>query len=536
MNFRFVLFFLCLPAAAYPLLAEVRVPALFSDHMVLQSREPASVWGWASPGEKVTVAIGGQSQSATAGPDGKWTLKLGALEASAQPLTMTIAGSNTITINDVLIGEVWLCSGQSNMAMQVDGLHGTVDRAAEEIAAADLPQLRLFTYDQLYDIYQLDAPPRQPLAERPGRWWVCSPATAAHFSAMGYFVGRTLNQKLKIPLGMIISAVGGTPIEAWTSLDAQKADPALQPVLSSWEKELAGYDPAAEFAKYAEAKAAWLKERAALTKEGKPFPKAPPPFKNRQVMAPAGLFNGLINPLVPYTMRGVLWYQGERNAAGPLTELYGQQLEALIKDWRARWGSELFFAWVQLANFQKPSTAPSQDKGWGVWVRDGMRKALAIPNTGMAVTIDLGGEKAGHPTNKQEYAERLALVVMHGAYKSSDPGWSGPLYESFQKEGDKITVTFKHAEGLRAGNGELKGFAIAGSDRKFVWGQAQIENGKVVVRAPGVSDPVSVRYNWAANPSGNLENAAGLPASPFRTDDWPNTAAVLPASAQADLP
>ncbi len=499
--------------------AEVSLPSIFSDHMVLQAGKPDNIWGKATPGEKVTVEFQGKTYSAEAGSDGRWNLKLDA-SAKGGPFELVVKASNEIRIKDVLVGEVWLGSGQSNMVMHVDGLHGTVDRAAEEIASANHPQIRLFNYDKIYDIYDLPVPSMEPQFDRPGRWWVCSPETVAHFSAMGYFVGRELQKQLDTPVGLIMSAVGGTPIESWTSLPAQKANPALQPVLASWQKELAGYDPAAELAKYNEAKAAWLKERAALTKEGKPFPKAPIPYKNRQVMDPSGLFNAMINPLIPYTVQGVLWYQGERNGNGPLTQLYGEQLKTMIKDWRARWDDDLYFAIVQIANFQKPSLAPSQDKGWGVWVRDGQRRALELPRTGLAITMDLGGETAGHPTNKQEFAARLTPILLHDVYDKDIPAWSGPVYQSAQRDGDKMIVTFAHADGLKAADGELKGFAIAGPDKKFVWGKAIIENGKVVVRADGISEPAAVRYAWAANPDANLRNGANLPASPFRTDDW----------------
>lgn len=507
----------CLAAAT--LQAEVTLPALFSDHMVLQTGKADNIWGKASPGEKVSVEFQGKTYTAEAGSDGCWSTKLDAAQKGG-PFELVVKGTNEIRIKDVLVGEVWLCSGQSNMAMHVDGLHGTVDRAAEEIAIANHPQLRLFTYDHLYDIYQLEVPPREPQTERTGRWWVCSPETVAHFSAMGYFVGRELQKQLDSPVGMIISAVGGTPIEAWTSLPAQKANPALQPVLDSWQKEMTGYDPAADLAKYNVAKEAWLKERTALTKDGKPIPKAPLPFKNRQVMEPAGLFNGLINPIVGYTIRGVLWYQGERNGAGPLTQFYGKQMETLIKDWRALWKDDFYFAWVQLPNYQKPTTAPVQDKGWGVWVRDGQRTTLALPSTGMAITMDLGGETAGHPTNKQAYADRLAKVVLHDVYKKDIPFWSGPLFQSAQRDGDKMVITFAHADGLKAADGELKGFAIAGADKKWIGAKATVENGKVVVSGNGLTEPVAVRYAWAANPDGNLRNGGDLPASPFRTDDW----------------
>src|SRR5260221_2833295 len=393
--------------------ADVRLPAIFSDHMVLQSDAAVAVWGWAAPGEEVTVSIAGKSNATKADADGQWTLKLDPLEAAGEPQTLTVKGGTTLTVSDVLVGEVWLASGQSNMEMQMKGkLHGSVDPADEEIAAANHPEIGIFTHDEPLAIYELPAPPQEPLADRAGRWRVCSPQTVADFSALGYFFARDLHRELGEPIGIITAAVGGTPIEAWTSLEAQLAEPALRPVLEDWQQRLAGYDAEREQKNFLEAKQRWLKERAAANAKGEPAPKAPAPFKNLGVMAPGDLFNARIAPLVPYTLRGVIWYQGERNALGPLTGFYGAQLKTLINDWRARWGSELYFAWVQLPRFQKEQSAPSEPNGWGVTVRDEMRKTLAVPRTCMAVTIDFGGEKAGHPTNKADFAARLSPLVL----------------------------------------------------------------------------------------------------------------------------
>jgi sialate O-acetylesterase len=237
-------------------------------------------------------------------------------------------------------------------------------------------------------------------------------------------------------------------------------------------------------------------------------------------MTPGGLFNGVIAPLLPYTIRGAIWYQGERNAAGPLTTLYGEQLKTLIRDWRARWGGEFYFAWVQLPGFQKEQQLPSEPNGWGVAVRDEMRKTLSEPRTGMAVTIDLGGVTAGHPTNKADFAARLSRLALHDVYAQPIAIWSGPIYRAGQRDGDKMMITFDHATGLKTSGGEPKGFAIAGEDRKFVWANAKIEGDRVIVWSDAVKAPVAARYGWAGNPICNLFNAAGLPASPFRTDDW----------------
>ena len=323
-----------------------------------------------------------------------------------------------------------------------------------------------------------------------------------------------------MPVGILSAAVGGTPIEAWTGLAAQQAEPSLKPVLDDWQKRLANFEPGREQTKFLEAKKIWLKQRAEAVKKGEPAPKAPLPFKNLGVMTPGGLFNGVIAPLVPFTIRGCIWYQGERNAAGPFTGLYGTQLKTLIADWRARWGGEFYFAWVQLPGFGKGQSLPSEPNGWGVAVRDEMRKTLAVPRTGMAITIDLGGEKAGHPVNKADFAARLSPPVLHDVYGKEIPIWSGPLFRSAKREGDRMVLTFDHATGLRASSGALQGFAIAGSDQKFVRADAKVDGAKVIVWSDSVHEPAAVRYAWAGNPKCNLVNAAGLPASPFRTDEW----------------
>jgi sialate O-acetylesterase len=500
--------------------AAVRLPAIFSDHMVLQADKDVPVWGWAEPNEEVRVTLGDRTATTSAGADGRWTLRLDKPQTSERSQPLIVRGTNKITINDVLIGEVWLCSGQSNMEMTLKGSHGTVDRADEEIATANYPQIRMFVHDENYDIYKLAVPPTSPLADRPGRWIVCSPSVVEHFTAIGYFVAREVHTTLGVPVGIVCAAVGGTPIEAWTSLDAQQAESTLAPVLDDWRSRLAGYDPVQAQKQFEVAKKNWLKERADATKAGKPAPKAPAAFKNLAVMTPGGLFNGLIAPIAPYAVRGVLWYQGERNAAGPLTGLYGKQLTTLISDWRSRWGDELYFAWVQLPRFNTAQRLPSEPNGWGVSVRDGQRRALSVPRTGMAITIDMGGPKDGHPTNKADYAHRLATVVLHDVYRRPMKQWSGPLFRSADRDGDTMVVTFDHATGLKPADGELRGFAIAGEDRKFVWATTRIDGQRVILSSDKVKQPVAVRYGWASNPDCNLVNEANLPASPFRTDDW----------------
>lgn len=481
-------------AAAASLPAEVRLPSIFSDHMVLQAGAGTAIWGWADPGEEVTVSLAGQSCSAVADRSGRWNARFAELKPAAGGLRLEAKGAhNAVAAQDVQVGEVWLCSGQSNMEMQVDGLHGKVDHAADEIAAADYPAIRMYEFQETYDIVKLAVPPDAPLADRAGRWVVCSPATVAHFSAVGYFFGRALYRRLHVPIGLIEAAVGGTPIEAWTSRSAQEAVPELRPILDSWAQKLDHYDPKTDFA---------------MTKR----------HRNLMVSNPGGLFNGIIAPLIPYSLRGVIWYQGERNAAGPFTGDYGRQLKTLVADWRARWQRPFYFAWVQLPRFGKEQKLPAEKNGWGVAVRDEMRKTLSVPRTGMAIMIDTGGVTAGHPTTKVPVGERLALLAFHDVYGLPVEEWSGPLFRSGTVADGKVVLTFDHAAGLRPAGGELHGFAIAGADRRFVWARAEIRGGQVVVWNAQVAKPAAVRYGWAGNPSCNLVNGAGLPASPFGAD------------------
>lgn len=501
--------------------AGVRLPAVISDHMVLQANVPVTIWGWADAGEEVKVEFAGQAKSAQAGADGKWQVKLDKLDASAQAVSLTVSGTNKLTVEDILVGEVWLASGQSNMEMRIkDKMHGMVDNADAEIVAAKHPEIRFFVHDAPFDIYQLPVPADEPAHDRPGSWRVCSPETVGDFSAMGYFFARDLLAEIRKPVGILTAAVGGTPIEAWTSLPAQQTVPELKPLMEDWQKRQEGFDPAREQKKFFEDKAAWLKVRAAALKAKQSAPKAPLPFKNIGVMRPGGLFGSMIAPLVPYTIRGVIWYQGERNAAGPFTTLYGTQLRTLIADWRARWGDDFQFAFVQLPAVKGVQKLPSEPKGWGVAVRDLQRRTLGVPHTSMAITMDLHGEVNGHPTNKAEYAKRLSTIVLHDVYQKRTALPTGPLFKAAAIEKGRIILTFDHADGLKAKMGEIEGFAIAGKDGKFVWASAKIEDGKVIVWSDKIVAPQAVHYSFAGNPKGNLVNAAGLPASPFRTDDW----------------
>ncbi|HJT78545.1 MAG TPA: sialate O-acetylesterase, partial [Gemmataceae bacterium] len=410
-------------ALAAPARADVRLPKVFSDHMVLQRDAAVPVWGWADPGEEVTVAVAGQTKKTTAGADGKWAVRLGKLEG-AGPLTLTVKGKNERTVRDVLVGEVWLASGQSNMALTVKQARDF----AKEKEAAHFPQIRMFTVAR--------HPAREPQADCDGSWQVCSPETVGDFSATAYFFGRDLHQKLNVPVGLINSSYGGTPIEAWTSRGVMAKQPELKALLNLWAHKAAEYDPEEAKARYEEQLAKWKEAAARAKAEGKAPPRPPrkPVRPQDDPHAPAVLFNGMIAPLIPYALRGAIWYQGESNAGSEQSgKLYGVQLPLLVRDWRGRWGEGDFpFAWVQLPNFE------TQAKGWP-FVREAMLHALALPNTGMAVAIDIGEAHDIHPKNKQEVGRRLALWVRAEGYGERLP-WSGPLPAEHKVVGDRVEV------------------------------------------------------------------------------------------------
>jgi sialate O-acetylesterase len=485
--------------------AELKLAALFSDHMVLQRDKPVPIWGWSDPDEKITVEFAGQKKSGVAGTDGRWHLKLDPLAASAESRVLKVSSDKAdrkIKITDVLVGEVWLGSGQSNMAMRVSA---AMNFGAEQ-TSADLPAIRTFN--------EGSGAAAQPQADAKGTWVVCSPETVGGFSATLYFFGREIHRELGVPVGLINSSVGGTPIEAWIAPEAQ-ADGSGQA-----EKE------AAMKANHEKALARWKSEVAKARKEGKPAP--PRPHDTITALkkngGPGGLFNGKIAPLVPFALRGVLWYQGEANTHPDKGARYQHQLPLLVEDWRKHWGEELPFAWVQLPNYNRPG------EGWSL-VREGMLKSLRLPKTGMAIALDLGDAKDIHPKNKQEVGRRLSFWALGTVYGRKVPAVSGPLPVGHEIQGDSITVTFKHTEGgLVFKEGQTGAFAIAGKDKQWKPARAKIEGDKLILSSPEVAAPVAARYAWASVAPCELFNGAGLPASPFRTDDWPvESAAATPS-------
>ncbi|HEV3259176.1 MAG TPA: sialate O-acetylesterase [Gemmataceae bacterium] len=434
--------------------AAVKTPAFISDGMVLQHGTKVPVWGTADPGEKVTVRFQDQTASATAGQDGKWLVRLKNLKPGG-PFAMIIQGHNKLLLRNVLVGEVWLCSGQSNMEMR---LADSAD-AQEVIEHSKDPMIHLFTVAH--------ASAASPAPDVTGSWSECGPKTVPSFSAVAYFFGRDLRKALGVPVGLIHSSVGGTPAEQWTSASALKANPELKGLQGS------------------------------------------------------GLYNGMIAPLVPYAIRGAIWYQGESNAGRAVQ--YQTLFPAMIKDWRTAWKAGDFpFLFVQIAPWQKIQKVPA-DSAWAE-LREAQRlTSLKVPNTAMAVITDVGDEADIHPKRKAPVGGRLALAARALAY-GEKVEYAGPVYAGMEVEGDKAVLSFKHrGGGLGARGGALEGFTVAGGDHKFVNAKAEIRGDKVVVWSPHIKDPTAVRFGWANYPVVNLWSKAGLPASPFRTDDLPLT-------------
>ncbi len=522
MIYRHALMLTCLLVCAASSFAEVRVPSVFSSHMVLQRDGVVPVWGWASAGEKVTVSFADQKQTATADAHGQWRVDLTAMPANAKGRTLTVAGANTLSFEDVLVGEVWICSGQSNMEWSLGG----VINAQQEVQNAKHPLIRLYNVPG-----HTTSPfpkPEPPAAS----WQLCEPNTSNGFSAVGYFFGRRLLQDLNVPIGLIGSNWGGTRIEPWTAPEGFRSVPELKNIAD----QLDPFDPAtpdgkATWKSYVDQVAAWTPQAKTAIDAGIPMPALPDLPGRYGSGDPAAIYNAMIYPLVPYAMRGAIWYQGESN--GGEGESYFHKMNALITGWRKIWNRDLGFYFVQLADFQQPNDNPAGGDGWAK-LREAQRKTLTIPHTGMAVITDIGQANDIHPRNKQDVGDRLARWALHQTYGKKDVVPSGPLYKSHAVKDGAIHLTFDHVgSGLMVGvkngleptapvaNGTLKRFAIAGEDKKWHWAQAVIEGNTVVVRAEQVPNPVAVRYAYTMNPAGaNLYNKEGLPASPFRTDDW----------------
>ncbi len=459
--------------------AKVILPKFFSDHMILQRDLPIKIWGKADKGETVIVSFNNQNLSTKADRKGDWSIELDAMKAGG-PYEMKISGkSNALEFKDILIGDVWICSGQSNMEWRLKD----TDNAEEAINKATNSNIRLITVKKtIQTSEQFDI--------EDGKWELCTPETARDFSAVGYFFGKELQQDLNIPIGLIHTSWGGTDIQTWTSWETMTTiDEKYQQYAGKKIDKVFKYDH---------------------TKDN----------RNPNVFASL-LYNGMLKPLIGYGIKGAIWYQGENNAHEAFK--YRTLFPAMINDWRKQWGYDFPFFWVQLANFMKVQEEPVESN-WAE-LREAQNMTLSLPYTGQAVITDIGDAEDIHPRNKKDVGYRLALNALKIAY-GKDILASGPVYDSMRKEGDKIVITFKNiGKGLSAKDknkyGYLKGFAIAGADKKFVWAKAYIQDNKVIVFSEKTPNPVAVRYAWADNPDdNNLVNSADLLASPFRTDNW----------------
>ena len=484
--------------------ADVTLPAIFSENMVVQREEDINVWGKADPSESVTVRLGPDTQQTSAGEDGTWSVKLDGLRAGG-PYDLTVSGKNSITVRNVAIGEVWLCSGESNMEFKVMAARN----GREEIAEAHLPMVRVFTVKH--------NAAEKPAADCEGTWTVCNPATVKDFSAVAYFFAHELNPAMRMPMGLIQSAWGPSPVEAWMPHATLDKDPVLRAAVDRYAKAIVEYPGA--LASYQAKLETWKAEAEAAKAAGSPAPHAPlEPLTPGGQREPSALYNGMIHPLLHFPIRGVLWYQGESNTSE--AGLYGKLFPALIGAWRNGWDEgDMPFFYVQLSGFLGRHAEPMESR-WAE-LREAQAQTLSVPRTGMVVSADLGEDHDMHPADKQDVAHRLVLLSENEVYGKKAPA-SGPVFAGMQVGDGKATLSFTHEEGgLVARNGTpLKGFEIAGEDRKFVWANAEIRGEKVIVQSKDVPKPVAVRYAWANNPECDLFNKAHLPASPFRTDNW----------------
>ena len=498
------------------LAAQVRLPAVIGDHMVVQQAQPVVVWGWAAKNEPVTVLFGGQEKRTVAAADGAWRVFFDPLRAGDKPLELTVRGAKgpEIIVRDILVGEVWVCSGQSNMEMPFTWL----PNPDPEILRADHANIRLFLVPK-----RTSARPRTDVS---AKWEPCSPDTVRPFSAVAYYFGLELHKRLGVPVGLIESAWGGTDIEPWTPPAGFAAVPEVKPLLEKHEARYAGYRDA--LAKALPAWETWLREtKAALAAKGQipPEPEAPrDPYDNPQ--APTTLYNGMIHALTPFAIRGAIWYQGENNRNDGL--VYEKKMEALIRGWRGVWGLGDFpFYYVQLAPYGYGYNRERPDGDIPDFLRlpliwEAQTMALRILNTGMAVITDIGDLDDIHPTNKRDVGYRLSLWARANTYGEKGLVYSGPLYKAATVEGSRMRLAFDHVGGglITNDGGPLTWFEIAGEDRTFYKARAEIAGDTVVVWSPRVASPKAVRFGWHQLAVPNLANKEGLPASPFRTDNW----------------
>jgi sialate O-acetylesterase len=498
---------------ALPARADVHLPHVIASAMVVQRDAPIPLWGWADPGEEVQCELGPSKASATADADGHWLVKLPALPAGG-PFELTVRGHNTLKLTGILVGEVWLCSGQSNMEM---GIAMSKD-AKTEVAAADHPDIHLFLVPK--------TKAGLPMPDVDAKWKVCTPATVAEggwngFSAAAYYFGREIQEKLHVPVGLIESTWGGTRIEPWTPPEGFAAVPSLAPIGEEVKRANETYDKAYGAA-LNQLEASIAEARKAIA-EHKPYPVFPQLTLQHQLNSegrPTGLYNGMIHPLVPFGIRGAIWYQGESNNGDGMR--YFEKMQGLIAGWRKLWNEGDFpFYFVQIAPFNYGPDATTREPG--IW--NAQLASLSIPNTGMAVTTDIATLHDIHPPDKQDVGHRLALWALAKTYGKSDIVFSGPVYKSMKVDGDKIIVTFDSTgTGLATRDGkDVSNFEISGADGKFVAAQARLDGDRVIVSAEGLAAPAQVRFAWDQLAQPNLINKEQLPASPFSSADLPKT-------------
>lgn len=495
--------------------AALVLPPLFSDRMVLQAGKPAAVWGRGDSGAEVKVRFldkSGTAQSeasATVSADGKWSLKLPALPARSAGVLEIQSGSDIKKIEDVLVGDVWLGSGQSNMeyAAGAPNVPKEIAEVAVKEAAAAQPQIRFFVVEKKSGL-------PKPQEQVNGTWTIITPANVGKISATSWYFAQALNEKLGIPVGMIVSCWGGTPVEAWMSQEMLDGTEASKEIWKRHNDLLSSYTPD-KVKKLRDEMDAWQKANPTPDLQRKNRNTKPKyPYWAESSRVPVRLYNGMLHGLIPYTLQGVIWYQGEANASRP--EIYGELIQAMVKGWRKEWGEELPFYYVELAGYQKPQVEPSE--GGFALIREAQAEVLALPKTGVATAVDIGLSDDIHPPYKKAVGQRLAGLALKNVH-GQDLQPESPAFSTFQIEGDKVRISLKNAEGLHPREGtEVTGFAITDSSGRWQWAQARVDGSDVVVWADGLTQPTAVHYGWANFPVLSLVNSAGLPLRPFRTD------------------
>lgn len=505
----FVSLLLLMFVAAPVLHAELRLPSIIGDHMVLQQNQANPLWGWDAPGTRITVTFAGQTKSAETGPDGKWTVKLDPMPANEKPQILTISGTEKKEVQDVLVGEVWMCSGQSNMGFTLAGdWNGDI-----EAAASRLPNLRLIKVPQVGT--------QELQSNFKGQWQASTPETARNFSAVGFYFGRSVHLILGVPVGLIDNAWGGSAAEAWIRRESLEKDPRFKSLMENTAKQETYLQGEKAKADYEKQLATWREEVEKAKADQKPAPRQPSsPFQWLTGNArPGNIFCGVVHPTLGYGIKGVIWYQGESNA-GRAWE-YADLFPFMIEQWRKEWNQGDFpFYWVQLADFMAEKPEPGES-AWAE-LRESQTKTLKLPNTGQAVIIDLGEGKDIHPKNKRDVAARLVRWALVKDYAMKFP-YRSPEFKSIETNGNKAVLTFDcFGSSLRPFDvDQAIGFALCGEDKVWHWAKGVVQGkDKVEVWSDSVANPVAVRYAWADNPVCNLFSNEGLPVTPFRTDNF----------------